>query len=170
MTRVISHRGRAPRIADGAFLAASATVAGDVEIGPESSVWFGSVLRGDVEPIRVGRRTNLQDLVVVHVTDGKGPAVIGDGVTVGHRAVVHGCTIHDDSLVGIGAVVLDGAEVGPASIVGAGARVPPGMRVPPRTLALGVPAKVVRELTDDEVESIRRSAARYVALRLEYPI
>lgn len=168
MPSVLEHRGLSPRVAPSAFVAGTAVVAGDVTVGAESSLWFGAVVRGDVEPIRIGRRTNLQDLVVVHVTGGRGPAVIGDGVTVGHRAVIHGCTIHDDSLVGIGAIVLDGAEVGPESMVGAGALVPPGMRVPPRTLALGVPAKVVRELTDEDVESIRRSAETYVTLRLEY--
>jgi carbonic anhydrase/acetyltransferase-like protein (isoleucine patch superfamily) len=121
-----------------------------------------------VERIRIGRRTNLQDLTVVHVTGGRWSATIGDGVTAGHRAVLHGCTIHNDCLVGIGAVVLDGAEVGPESIVGAGALVPPGMRVPPRTLVTGVPARVTRELNGSEVDSIRDSAANYVSLRLDY--
>jgi gamma-carbonic anhydrase len=157
-----------PSVHADAFLAPTAVVIGDVEIGAESSVWFGTVVRGDVEPIRIGRRTNLQDMTVVHVTGGRGPTTIGDGVTAGHRAVLHGCVIHDDCLIGIGAVVLDGAEIGPESIVAAGALVPPGMRVPPRTMVRGLPAKVVRELTDAEVEGIRRSAANYVALRLAY--
>jgi len=159
---------RDPEIHPTVFLAPTATVVGDVTIGAESSLWFGVVVRGDVEPIRIGRRTNLQDQVIVHVTSGGGPTVIGDGVTIGHRAVVHGCTIHDDCLIGIGAIVLDGAEVGPEALVGAGALVPPGMRVPPRTLVVGVPAKAVRELRPEELESIRRSASNYVTLRRSY--
>lgn len=168
MGQLVSYRGIEPRIHDSVFLAPSVTVVGDVEIGDASSLWFGVVVRGDVEPIRIGRRTNLQDLVVVHVTGGRWRATIGDGVTAGHRAVLHGCTIHDDCLIGIGAIVLDGAEVGPESIVAAGALVSPGMRVPPRTLVRGVPARVARELSREEVESIRESAANYVSLRLEY--
>lgn len=164
----VPHRECLPTIDPSVFVAPNATVVGRVEILAESSVWFGAVLRGDVEPIRIGRGTNLQDHVVVHVTGGGGPAVVGSGVTVGHRAVLHGCRIHDDSLVGIGAVVLDGAEVGPESIVGAGAVVPPGMVVPPRTLVVGVPARVARALTSGEVEDIRASARGYVKLCRDY--
>jgi carbonic anhydrase/acetyltransferase-like protein (isoleucine patch superfamily) len=164
----MAFRGVAPRVHPEAFIASSAVVIGDVEIGAESSLWFGTVVRGDVEPVRIGRRTNLQDMVMVHVTGGRWSTRIGDGVTAGHRAVLHGCTVHDDCLIGIGAVVLDGAEIGPESIVAAGALVPPGMKVPPRTMVRGLPAKVVRELSDDDVAGIRRSAAGYVALRLEY--
>lgn len=168
MTALIAFRGVSPKVHADAFLAPTAVVIGDVAIGAESSLWFGTVVRGDVEPIRVGRRTNLQDMVMVHVTGGRWPTTIGDGVTAGHRAVLHGCVVHDDCLIGIGAIVLDGAEVGPGSIVAAGAVVPPGMKVPPRTLVRGLPAKVARELTDDDVEGIRRAAAGYVALRLDY--
>lgn len=168
MGHLVSYRGVEPTIHETVYVAPSATVIGDVEIGDASSLWYGVVVRGDVEPIHIGCRTNLQDMVVVHVTGGQRRAVIGDGVTVGHRAVIHGCTIHDDCLIGIGAIVLDGAEVGPESIVAAGALVPPGMRVPPRTLVRGVPARVARDISADDVESIRESAANYVSLMLEY--
>jgi carbonic anhydrase/acetyltransferase-like protein (isoleucine patch superfamily) len=151
-----------------AYLAQTARVIGDVELGAQSSVWFGAVLRGDVEPIRIGRRSNIQDLAVVHVTTGGGPTTIGDDVTVGHGAVVHGCTVHRDCLIGIGAIVLDGAEVGPEAIVAAGAVVPAGMRVPPRTMARGVPARIVRALTDNDVQAIRASARTYVELARAY--
>ena len=135
---------------------------GDVEIGAASSVWYGSVVRGDVHGIRIGARTNLQDLCVVHVTRGRFGAQIGDEVTVGHRAVVHGCTVEDGALIGIAAVVLDGARIGAEALVGAGALVPPGMEVPEGSLALGVPARVVRALSAEERALQRRRALEYV--------
>ena len=153
---------RAPRIDPSAWIAPGAVVAGDVEIGPDTSVWFGSVVRGDVHRIRIGARTNLQDLCVVHVTAGLHPAHLGDEVTVGHRATVHGCTVRDGALIGIGAIVLDGAEVGEEALVAAGALVPPGTRVPARHLVRGVPARVVRPLADDEVRQQRERALEYV--------
>lgn len=137
-------------------------VAGDVEIGADTSVWFGSVVRGDVHAIRIGARSNLQDHCVVHVTRDRFPTWIGDEVTVGHRATVHGCRVGDGALVGIAAVVLDGAEIGEEALVGAGALVPPGARIPARHLALGVPARVVRPLRDEEVRSQRARAREYV--------
>jgi carbonic anhydrase/acetyltransferase-like protein (isoleucine patch superfamily) len=137
-------------------------VAGDVAIGPDTSVWFGSVLRGDVNAIRVGARSNLQDHCVVHVTKDRFPAWIGDEVTVGHRATVHGCRVGDGALVGIAAVVLDGAEVGDEALVGAGALVPPGAKIPARHLARGVPARVVRPLREDELRRQRERALEYV--------
>src|SRR5512138_3709206 len=158
---VIPYDGKAPRVAATAFLAEGSFVTGDVEIGEHSSVWFGTVVRGDVNHVRIGARTNLQDQSTVHVTSGTHPTVIGDDVTVGHKAVLHGCTVHDRSLVGIGAIVLDGAVVGPDAMVGAGALVPPGMVVPPGKLVLGAPAKVKRDLTPDEIAALRDSAARY---------
>ena len=154
--------GKAPRLDPSAFLVESAAVVGDVELGPESSVWFGAVIRGDVNHVRIGARSNVQDNSVVHVTGGTHPTVVGEDVTVGHRAVLHGCTVHDRCLSGIGAIVLDGAEIGPDAMVGAGALVPPGMKVPPRTLVLGTPARVVRPLTDAELDHLRASAAHYV--------
>jgi carbonic anhydrase/acetyltransferase-like protein (isoleucine patch superfamily) len=137
-------------------------VIGDVEIGPDSSLWYGTVVRGDVHEIRIGARTNLQDQCVVHVTRGRFATHIGDEVTVGHRAVVHGCTVEEGALIGIAAVVLDGARVGAEALVGAGALVPPGMQVPERSLVLGVPARVVRSLSADERELQRQRALEYV--------
>jgi carbonic anhydrase/acetyltransferase-like protein (isoleucine patch superfamily) len=163
-----AYEGKSPRIAASAFLAEGSVVVGDVEIGEGSSLWFGTIVRGDVNHVRIGARTNLQDLTVVHVTSRTHPTVVGDDVTVGHRAVLHGCTIRDRCLVGIGAIVLDGAVVGPDAMVGAGALVPPGMVVPPRTLVLGAPAKVKRELTAEEVAFLRTSAANYAGYAARY--
>lgn len=145
-----------------AYVAPNATIIGEVHIAAEASVWFGCVLRGDNAPIVIGARTNVQDLAVVHVDEG-GPCTLGEGVTVGHRAVLHGATIEDGALIGIGAIVLNGAVVGREALVGAGAVVPEGMNIPPRHIALGVPARTVRELGAEEVERLRSDAARYVA-------
>jgi carbonic anhydrase/acetyltransferase-like protein (isoleucine patch superfamily) len=160
--------GKTPAVHETAFLAEGAVVLGDVQIAAHASVWFGCVLRGDVNSIRIGARTNIQDLSVVHVTSKTHPTVIGDEVTVGHRVVLHGCTIKDRCLVGIGSVVLDGAVVGPESVIGAGALVPPGMVVPPRTLVMGSPAKVKRDLSVEEIEALRRSADNYVEYAARY--
>ncbi len=168
MPTILPYDGKAPRLAASAYLAEGSVVVGDVEIGEGSSVWFGTVVRGDVNHVRIGARTNLQDLTVVHVTSRTNPTVIGDDVTVGHRAVLHGCAIRDRCLVGIGAIVLDGAVVGPDAMVGAGALVPPGMVVPPGTLVLGAPAKVKRELTSTELAFLRTSAANYAAYAARY--
>jgi carbonic anhydrase/acetyltransferase-like protein (isoleucine patch superfamily) len=168
MALVRAWGGQQPRLADGVFVADGAVVVGDVEIGPGSSVWFGAILRGDVNHIRVGARTNVQDQSILHVTAGTHPTTVGDDVTIGHRVVLHGCTVRDRCLVGIGAIVLDGAVVGEESMVGAGALVPPGMVVPPRTLALGSPARVKRELTAEEIAFFRRSAANYAAYAASY--
>jgi len=159
---VLPFRGTLPKIDATAFLAPTAVVIGDVEIGAQSSLWFYTVVRGDIHRIRIGCRTNIQDFTMVHVTHETGPTSVGDDITIGHGAVVHACTIHDRSLVGMRAVILDGAEVGPESIVGAGALVPPGMRVPPRTLAVGVPARIVRTLTDEDCEMILDLGLRYL--------
>ena len=137
---------------------------GDVEIGPGSSLWFGSVVRADVHSIRIGARTNLQDLCVVHVTRHLFPTQLGDEITVGHRAVVHGCRIGDGALIGIGAIVLDGAEVGEEALIGAGAVVTPGAKIPAGALALGAPARVVRTLSSSERAEQRGRAHHYVAL------
>ncbi len=165
---VAAYEGKQPRIAASAFLAEGTVVVGDVEIGDRSSLWFGTVVRGDVNHVRIGARTNVQDMSVVHVTSGTHPTVIGDDVTVGHRAVLHGCTIQDRCLVGIGAIVLDGAVVGPDAMIGAGALVPPGMVVPPGTLVLGAPARVKRPLTAEELAHLKASAARYAGYAARY--
>jgi carbonic anhydrase/acetyltransferase-like protein (isoleucine patch superfamily) len=160
--------GKTPIVHPSAFLADGAVVLGDVEVGERSSIWFGCVVRGDVNHVRIGARTNIQDLTVLHVTSKTHPTLVGDEVTVGHRVVLHGCTIKDRCLVGIGAVVMDGAIVGPEAVVGAGALVPPGMVVPPRTLVMGSPAKVKRDLTVEELEALRRSADNYVEYAARY--
>lgn len=157
-----------PKLGRDVFVEDTARVIGDVELGDEASVWFYAVLRGDIERIRVGARSNLQDHVVVHVTGGRWSTTVGAGVTVGHRVVLHGCTIGDGALVGIGSVVLDGAEVGEESMIGAGAVVAPGAKIPPRTLALGAPAKPIRDLRPEELEHMRRSAQNYVDYARRY--
>jgi len=168
MSVIVAYDGKTPRIAASAFVAPGSVITGDVEIGEESSVWFQTVIRGDVNFVRIGARTNVQDHCVVHVTSKTNPTVIGDDVTIGHRVVLHGCTVNDRSLVGIGAIVLDGAVVGPDAMVGAGALVPPGMVVPSGKLVLGAPAKVKRDLTPEEIASFRTSAARYVGYAARY--
>jgi carbonic anhydrase/acetyltransferase-like protein (isoleucine patch superfamily) len=143
MSRVITVNGLTPQVDASAFVAAGAVLAGDVRLGPRSSVWFGCVLRSEVEAITIGEETNIQDLTVVH-TDPGSPVVLGDRVSVGHRAVLHGCTVEDDVLIGMGAVVLNGARIGKGALVGAGAVVTQGTQVPAGAMALGVPAKVVQ--------------------------
>jgi carbonic anhydrase/acetyltransferase-like protein (isoleucine patch superfamily) len=145
-----------------AYVAPNATLVGEVHVAARASIWFGSVLRGDNAPIIIGERTNVQDLSMIHVDEGE-PCALGAGVTVGHRAVLHSATVENGALVGIGAIVLNGAIVGQEALVGAGALVTKGMVIPPRHLALGVPAQVVRQLTDEEIARSLGSAARYVA-------
>ena len=151
-----------PRIHRDAWVAPGAVVVGDVEIGEGSSLWYGVVARGDVHSIRIGARTNIQDNSVIHVTQGRYACIMGDEITVGHRAVVHGCTIGDGALVGIGAIVLDGARVGDGALVGAGCLVPPGAKIPDRSLVLGVPGRVVRLLSDEESAVQRERTLAYV--------
>ena len=158
---------RSPRVATSAFVARSADVIGDVEIGENASVWYQCVLRGDINRIAIGANSNVQDGTVIHVADRAG-TVVGEWVTVGHRALLHACTIEDEVLIGMGAIVMDGAVVGSRSIVGAGAVVTGGTIVPPGSLVLGAPAKVTRSLTEAEQESIRVWAVRYVATVSEY--
>jgi carbonic anhydrase/acetyltransferase-like protein (isoleucine patch superfamily) len=159
---------REPRLDPSAIVLEGATVIGRVTIGPQSSVWFGAVVRGDVEDVTIGARTNLQDRAVIHVTTDRFATRVGDEVTIGHAAVLHGCTVGDRVLIGIGAIVLDGAEIGADSMIGAGALVTPGTKVPPGHLALGSPARVKRPLEPAELEHLKRSAANYVALAARY--
>ena len=175
MPRILSYKGDTPIIKEGAWVAPGATVIGDVVLGEESSIWFGSVIRGDVHRIRVGKRTNIQDLSMVHVTHYKKPnksdghpTIIGDDVTIGHRVMLHGCTIEDACLIGMSATILDGAVIGKESIVGAGALVTMNKVFPPRSLILGSPAKVVRTLSDEEVAELYASAKRYVEFMKNY--
>jgi carbonic anhydrase/acetyltransferase-like protein (isoleucine patch superfamily) len=161
-TTVDPYGGQSPRIHPSAFVAAGARIIGDVEIGEESSVWFNAVIRGDVHSIRIGRETNVQDNAVLHVTEVTHPLVIGDRVTIGHMAMLHGCTVEDLSLIGIGAIVLDGAVIGTQSFIAARALVTPGVVIPPRSMVMGSPAKVVRPLRPDELEGLVESARHYV--------
>lgn len=148
-------------IHDSAFIAPGALVMGDVHLGPESSVWYGAVVRGDMAPIRVGGRTNLQDGVIVHVDEGV-PCTVGERVGVGHRAILHGCTVEDDCLVGMGAVLLNGVVLGRGSVVAAGAVLREGMRVPPGSLVMGVPGKVVRPVDEALARRIEFTWRHYV--------
>ncbi len=159
--------GVAPRVHESVFLAPTATVIGRVEIGEASSVWFHTVIRGDIHFIRIGSGTNVQDHCTLHVTT-EHPVTVGDRVTIGHGVVAHGCTIGDDCLIGIGSVVLDGAVIGEGSVVGAGAVVAPGTVVPPGSLVLGVPGRVARALGPETREGIRATAARYVEYARSY--
>ena len=162
------HRGRTPRIPASAYIDDSAQVIGDVEIGEESSIWMCTVIRGDVNSIRIGRRTNVQDGAVVHGMLHTHSVVIGDNVTIGHGAIVHGCTIEDQCLIGMGVILLNGSLVGAGSIVAAGTLLLEGTKVPPRSLVMGSPGKVKRPLTDAEVQDIQAYADRYAGYRLDY--
>ncbi|HMM78957.1 MAG TPA: gamma carbonic anhydrase family protein [Pyrinomonadaceae bacterium] len=151
-----------------AFVAENATVIGDVEIGEDSSIWFGSVVRGDVNYIRIGERTNIQDNCVIHVSGGTHPTVLGNEITVGHRVLLHGCTVDDRCLIGMGAILMDGVHVGEECLVGAGSLLTPGTIVPPRSLVIGSPARVKRELTAEEIEFLDRFWRNYTELKLRY--
>lgn len=165
---LMPYGGKQPRLGAGCFVAPNATLIGDVDLGADSSIWFGAVLRGDIHFIRIGARTNVQDNSVIHVEHGTGPAVIGENVTIGHAAVVHGCTVERGALIGISATVLSHATIGEQAIVAAGAVVQEGMTVPPRTLVAGVPAKVKRELKAEELMRIDRGWRVYVEYKNEY--
>jgi carbonic anhydrase/acetyltransferase-like protein (isoleucine patch superfamily) len=162
------YRGKLPVIATGAFVAPTATLIGEVTVGTDASLWYGAVLRGDVEPIRIGERTSIQDNSVIHATGGWHPTSVGDDVTVGHGVILHGCIVHDRVIVGMGSIVLDQGEIGSDTILGAGSLVPPRKKIPSGVLAVGRPAKVVRELEPAELEQIKESARIYVALTHEY--
>ena len=162
------YRSIVQRVHPTAFVDDSAQVIGSVEIGEESGIWMNAVLRGDVNTIRVGRQTNLQDGCIVHVMRGTHPTWLGDQVTVGHGAILHGCTVRDRCLIGVGAILLNGAEIGEESIVAAGTLVTEGTTFPPRSLVMGRPGIRKRELRDDEVAGILAYAARYVEYRKDY--
>ena len=168
MAIVRSFGGLVPRLGAGTFVADNAVLVGDVEIGARSSIWFGTVLRGDVYYIRVGDETSIQDNCILHVTHGQNAAIVGSRVTVGHAVTLHGCQIGDRCIIGMGSIVLDRAEIGDHCIIGAGALVTPGTRIAPGTLAVGAPARVKRELTTDELTWIESSADHYVELAKRY--
>ncbi len=163
-----SFKGKTPLVADGSYVDQSAQVIGDVEIGAESSVWMNVVIRGDVNRIRIGARTNIQDLTMIHVMRDTHPTIIGDEVTIGHSAVVHGTTIEDRVLVGMAAVLLNGVHIEPDSVIAAGTLLTEGTRIPARSLVMGRPGKVKRQLTDEEVAEIRWYSDNYVNYRLDY--
>ena len=162
------YRGVSPRVAPTAFIDSSAQIIGDVEIGDESSVWMCAVVRGDVNIIRVGKRSNIQDGSIVHAMLGTHETHVGDNVTIGHAAVLHGCTIESQCLIGIGAILLNGSRIGVGSIVAAGTLITENMQVPPRSLVMGSPGKVKRLLTQKEVDEIMQYADRYVGYRQAY--
>lgn len=157
-----------PTLGEGCFVAETAAIIGDVVVGARASIWYGAVLRGDVFSIRVGDETSIQDNTVIHVTGGKHATRVGSRVTVGHAVILHGCTVGDLCVIGMGSTVLDRAEIGDGSILGAGALVTPGTRIPSGVLAVGAPARVKRPLTDEERASLSESADHYVALARAY--
>ncbi len=168
MSLVLPFRGVLPRIDESAFVAENATVIGDLDIGAESSIWFGVIVRADVMPIRIGARTSIQDNSVVHATGGWVPTEIEDDVTVGHAVILHGCRIRSRVLIGMGCIVMDDAEIGSDTVLGAGSLVTQGLEIPSGVLALGRPAKPIRDLTASEHERISQASKNYVEYGGEY--
>ncbi len=168
MTILRTFADKTPAIGSDCFLAETAVLIGDVVIGDRTSVWYGAVLRGDVHHIRIGEDVSVQDNTVVHVTGGQHPTIIGNRVTIGHSVVLHGCTVGDECLIGMGAIIMDRAVIGKNCVVGAGALVTPGTEIPEGHLALGSPAKVSRKLTDEELQWISTSSKHYVDLAALY--
>ncbi len=164
----LAYRNVLPQIGNDVFIAPGAGVIGDVIIGERSSIWFNTVVRGDVNYIRIGSHTSVQDNSTLHVTAPRFPLLIGDRVVIGHKALVHGCVIEDESLIGMGAIILDGCKIGGGSIVAAGALLPPGFEVPPGSLVMGAPAKIRRKVDDSDQELIRRSWSHYSEMAFEY--
>lgn len=166
--RFLAYEGRRPRIHPEAWIAPGVVVTGDVEVGQDASLWFGTVVRGDLESVHIGKRTNIQDLSVVHVDSGGFPTWIGEDVTIGHAARMHGCRIENGALIGIGAILLNGAVVEEGAMLAAGSLVPPGRKIPAGMLAMGSPAKVIRELSEEERQQMLRDALNYVGFSKIY--
>ena len=164
------YKGIHPKLHPTVFVVETAVIIGDVEIGEYSSIWFNAVVRGDVHYIRIGDRTNIQDLCMLHVTKDTHPLILGNDITVGHSVTLHGCTIKDRCLIGMGTTILDGAMVGEDCIIGAGALVTEGAVIPPGTLAIGMPAKPKRDLTEKEIARIRQSAQNYIGYARTYGV
>lgn len=162
-----AYKGRLPAIHESCFLAETAELIGDVSLGEDANIWFGTVVRGDENVVRIGKRTNVQDNCTLHISR-EHPCILGDDVTVGHGAIVHACTIGDRVLVGMGAILLNGAVIEDDVIIGAGSVVPPGKRIPSGSMVMGTPAKVVRSLTREEIEWLPVSASNYVKLASDY--
>lgn len=165
---ITAYKGISPQIAENAFVAPGAHVIGDVHIGEHSSVWFNCVVRGDCYYIRIGENTNIQDCTVIHVTNGRFATMIGDRVTVGHSVVLHGCTVKDRCLIGIGSIVLDDVTVGEESFIAAGSLITPGTVIPPRSMVMGAPARIRRQVTDEEVARIDQHWQHYVEYKNQY--
>ncbi|MEA2238028.1 MAG: hypothetical protein QOC81_2752 [Thermoanaerobaculia bacterium] len=163
-----SYNGKSPRLGERVFVAENVTLIGDVVLGDDCSIWYGAIIRGDVHSIRIGARTNIQDNCVLHVTNDTHPIEIAEEVTIGHGVIAHGCTIARGALIGMGSRVLDGARVGELALIGAGALVGEGMEIPPRTLAIGVPARVKRDLRMDEIARLEQSWRNYVEYKNSY--
>lgn len=165
---LLGYDGKEPTLGEGVFVAETATIIGDVVIGAHSSIWFGAVLRGDEDEIRIGARTNIQDNCVLHATHGAHSLHIGDEVTIGHGVIAHGCTIGRGALIGMGSRILDGARVGELALIGAGALVGEGQEVPPRTLVVGVPGRVKRDLRPEEIAHLEQSWKNYMLYAAAY--
>ena len=165
---VLPYKGKTPKLANGVFAASGAHLIGDLEVGEDSSFWFNTVTRGDCYYIRIGARTNVQDGTVMHVTNGKHASIIGDDVTIGHGAVIHGCTIGNGCLIGMGAIIMDGANIGENCLVGAGALIPPGKTYPAGSLIKGSPAKAVRDLNEEELKFLKTSVDYYLEYKSNY--
>ena len=166
--QILTFDNNTPRIDPEAVIMDTAVIIGDVEIGSESSIWFGTVIRGDIYPIRIGQKTSVQDQAVIHVTGGMFSTTVGDRVVIGHRAVLHGCVVEDDCLIGMGSLILDGSVIGRGSMVAAGAVVTPGTVIEPGSLVLGTPAKAIRPVTQAETYRIQAGASAYVELAAAY--
>ena len=166
--RVRSFAGKRPRLGARVWVAADAVLIGDVELADDVNVWYGAVVRADINHIRIGARTNIQDAVVIHVDEPDAPTLVEEDVTVGHAAVLHGCTVRRGALIGMQSTVLNGAVIGEEAVVAAGALVPPGMQVPPRSMVAGVPAKVRREVSEEELAHVRRGVRSYLELKGRY--
>ena len=165
---ILKYQGKSPKLHESVFVAQGVQIVGNVTVGKDSSIWFNAVVRGDVNFIEIGERTNVQDNSVIHVTHNKYPTFVASNVTIGHAAIIHGCRIEDFCLIGMGAILLDGCTIGDHSLVAAGALVREGSVVPPKSLVAGVPARVVRELKADEIERIEESAQHYVDYVADY--
>jgi carbonic anhydrase/acetyltransferase-like protein (isoleucine patch superfamily) len=158
---IYPYKGKIPKIAESAFIADYVTITGDVVVGEETSIWFNTVIRGDVAPTIIGNRVNIQDNSILHQSPNN-PLIIEDDVTVGHQVILHSAIVRKNALIGMGSIILDGAEIGEGAFIGAGSLVPPGKKIPPHTLAFGRPAKVIRELTDEDVREMQRIRREYV--------
>ncbi len=168
MPIIRGYKGKYPKIGKNVFIAENAVIIGDVEIGDDCSIWYNVVIRGDVNYIRIGDRTNIQDGTIIHVTHDTHPTIIGREVTVGHNVMLHGCVIEDRCLIGMSSTIMDGAVIGKESIVGAGALITPNKKVEPRSLWTGAPAKFKRKLTEDEIKWLEKSYKNYIKYKNEY--